>query len=418
MSLCVLALVQARHKASRGECALLKWRPQVEALARGEMIYGRVEGGTREGFPTLPTTALALRPFLSLGDLGGALTWAVLKVALAWWMIVATARMAAGSVRAFPPWALVALVALSARVLLSDIAHGNINIPVAALVVATGVQWQRGHERTAGLLAALGAVLKITPALFVFYFAWKRSPRALVFFVFGIALFGFAVPALFLGPSFTCDLLAGWWRQMVEPYASGAALSVVQTEHINQSMLGVLARWLTDSTAIRARAPLFPEDVSIHVASLSREALRAVLLVASVALLGGTAWCARTPRELRRSAATLGEISLVALAMLFLSERSWKQHYVVLVLPLAFLVHTLATRGLRESSGRGAALALGASTLLHGLSGSGVLGARASDYAEAYGAWFVGALALYIACAFVLRSEPRGGALLETSTTV
>ena len=30
----VLALVQAVHKARKGQCALLKWRPQVEALAR------------------------------------------------------------------------------------------------------------------------------------------------------------------------------------------------------------------------------------------------------------------------------------------------------------------------------------------------------------------------------------------------
>ena len=130
---------------------------------------------------------------------------------------------ASGSVRAFPPWALVAVIALSARVLLSDVAHGNVNIPIAALVVATGYQWQRGRERSAGLLAALAAVLKVTPALFVLYFAWKRSPRALLYFGIGVALFGFGVPALFLGPSFTCELLAAWWKQMVEPFASGAA---------------------------------------------------------------------------------------------------------------------------------------------------------------------------------------------------
>jgi hypothetical protein len=95
----VLALVQAIHKARRGECALLKWRPQIEALSRGEMIYGREEGATREGFPTPPSTALALRPFLALGDVPGALAWAVLKIALAWWML-ATARAHGGGERA------------------------------------------------------------------------------------------------------------------------------------------------------------------------------------------------------------------------------------------------------------------------------------------------------------------------------
>ena len=407
MLLSALALVQARHKASKGECALLKWRPQVEALARGEPIYGRVEGGTREGFPTLPTTALALRPFLALGDLGGALAWAVLKVALAWWMIAAAARMAAGSLRAFPPWALVAVIALSSRVLLSDVTHGNVNIPVAAAVVAAGWHWQRGHERAAGLLAALAAVLKVTPALFVLYFAWKRSPRALLHFAIGVALFGFVVPALFLGAGHTSELIGAWWQQMVAPYASGAALTVVQTEQINQSLLGVLARWLTDSVAIRARPPLFPADVSINVATLSGGQLRALLYAAGAALLAFAAWCARTPRERRATGATLAELSLVVLAMLFFSERSWKQHYVVLVLPIAFLAHAVATQEVRSARWRSAAFALGASTLLHGLSGSGLLGDRASDYAEAYGAWFVGALALFIACGLALRPLAR-----------
>src|SRR5687768_17925662 len=58
--LTVLALVQALHKARKGQSALLKWRPQVEALFRGESIYGREDGGTREGFPTPPTTAIGL----------------------------------------------------------------------------------------------------------------------------------------------------------------------------------------------------------------------------------------------------------------------------------------------------------------------------------------------------------------------
>jgi hypothetical protein len=406
--LSVFALVQAVHKAQRGECALLKWRPQIDALSRGEMIYGREEGGTREGFPTLPMTALCLRPFLALGDVGGATAWAVFKVALCWFALATAMRIAAGSVKAFPAWACVAVIALCARVLLSDVAHGNINIPIAALVAAAAWDWSRGRELRAGAWIGLGAVLKVTPALFLLYFAWKRSSRAFVAALASMALFAFVAPALFLGWRFNLELASAWWQQMIEPFAAGRALSIVQTEQINQSLLGVLARLATDSVAIRARPPVFANDVSVNVLALSAAQLRIAMLVASTAIVAFVAWCSRAPREVRASAATLGEFALVALAMLFLSERSWKQHYVTLFLPITYLAWIAATRGWRDPLGRLAALALAASALLHGLTGSGLLGDVASDYAEAYGVWLVGGLALFVACGVALRATaPR-----------
>ncbi|MCY3001637.1 MAG: glycosyltransferase family 87 protein [Planctomycetota bacterium] len=407
--LSVLALVQAVHKARKGQCALLKWRPQVDALARGENVYGREEGGTREGFPTLPTTALALRPFLAFGDVTAGVLWAAFKLALAWWMVLACCRMAAGNVESFPPWALLVVIGLIARVLLSDIAHGNVNIPVAACVVAAGRNWQLGREREAGWLAGLAAVLKVTPALFLAYFAWKRSPRAFVHGLIGIAVAGIGLPMLVLGPAATFELLGAWWAQMVQPFVEGAPLTKVQTEQINQSLLGVLARWFSDSVAIVARPPLFPEDVSIHVVALSPGALRGLFYVVALLLAGCAAWAGRVPRERRATADTLGELALLVLLMLFLSERSWKQHYVTLCVPVVFLAFHAFHHGWRSRLGRVAGLALAASAILHGLTGSGVLGERGSDYAEAAGVWLFGGLALFVACALLLRDRARLG---------
>src|SRR5688572_32166235 len=284
--LTVLALVQTLHKARKGQSALLKWRPQVEALFRGESIYGREDGGTREGFPTPPTTAIGLAAFLTLDDVPAALAWAAFRIALAWWMLATVARMCAGEVREFPPWALVALIALCARVLHSDMMHGNINLPVAAAVVAAGRSWQLGRERAAGLFAGLAAVLKVTPALLVVWFLWKRSPRAVLHFALAVALFGFVVPMAILGPERHLALMDEWAGQMLEPFLTAAPITVVQSEQINQSLLGVLARLFTDSTAIRARPPLFPGDVSIAVASLSDDRLR-LLSAAGAALVPG-----------------------------------------------------------------------------------------------------------------------------------
>lgn len=399
----LLAFVQAVHKARKGQCALLKWRSQVERLVQGEVIYAREEAGVAEGFPTLPTTALALWPFLQLEDVPAGVLWASLKIALAWWMLATCCRMAAGHGRSFPPWALVVLLLLCGRVLLSDIAHGNVNLLVAALVVAAGRAWQLERERAAGWWAGLGAVLKITPALFLAYFAWKRSPRAVLHMLAAIVVFGLLLPMLVLGPSQHLELLGGWWQQMVEPYAAGAPLRIVQTEQTNQSLLGVLARVASDATAIRARPGVFEEDVSIHVVALAPSTLQFVFRSCALALLVFGAWCACVPRTRRSGSDTLGELALVVLLMLFLSERSWKQHYVTLCVPLAYLLWTLAERGSRDRAWRWSASALACSAVLHGLSGSGILGERGSDYAEAWGAWFFGGLTLFVACGLVVR---------------
>ncbi|MBL8801975.1 MAG: DUF2029 domain-containing protein [Planctomycetes bacterium] len=398
----MFALVQALHKARKGQCAILKWRPALEALERGETIYGRDEQSLREGFPTPPTTALALRPFLALDDAAAGVCWALFKLALAWWMIVECAKLAAGRLRDYPPWALVALVAIVARVVLSDIAHGNINLPVAACVVASARSWARGDERAAGLWAALGATLKLTPALLLVYFAWRRSPRAVFWMVLGVVLFAYVLPGAVLGYARQGELLSEWQQQMVAPYASGAALTRMQTEQTNQSLTGVLGRILTDSVAIVARPPHWPDEVRLNGFALTHDQFRIVFYVAAASVLAFVAYCTRGPRSPRNA---LGDFALVSLAMLLLSERSWKQHYVTLILPVAFvLLHAVDPATAPSGKKRSFAL-LGAAVLLTGFTGEGLLGERLSDLAEALGAWCIAALALLVATGLALRER-------------
>ena len=113
----------------------------------------------------------------------------------------------------------------------------------------------------------------------------------------------------------------------------------------------------------------------------------------------------------RRAPVVLGEGALLALAMLLLSERSWKQHYVLLPLPLAFLTWSLVACPRGDARRRAAALGLGLALALFGLTGDALLGPRASDLAEAGGAYLLGGLALFFACASILRR----GAPLEAA---
>ena len=55
-------------------------------------------------------------------------------------------------------------------------------------------------------------------------------------------------------------------------------------------------------------------------------------------LLGLLAFFCRTKTDDRRDPRLLGEFALVVLTMLFVSERSWKHHYVTVLLPITYLV--------------------------------------------------------------------------------
>jgi hypothetical protein len=141
--------------------------------------------------------------------------------------------------------------------------------------------------------------------------------------------------------------------------------------------------------------------VRVNLVELGPDAFRWLHRVAALALVGALALALR-----RRAAHADGlrAFALVALAMVALSERSWKQHYVVLVLPIAYLVGVAF-----QSDGRTRRLALaalGTSAAAHALSGEGLLGERASDLVEAHGAFLLGAGALAAATAALYSRPP------------
>ena len=86
------------------------------------------------------------------------------------------------------------------RPILGDLHHGNNNLVILFLIVAVLQAWRKGYDVLAGLVLGLAITYKVTPALFIPYFAYKRSwrvwerPRGLVIFLL-------IVPSLVIGPS-------------------------------------------------------------------------------------------------------------------------------------------------------------------------------------------------------------------------
>jgi len=398
--LSLIAAIQALHRAGQGRAAYLRWAPDAEAFWSGDALYGV----GAEGYPTLPLSLLLMSPFRVLGEVPGAFAWALFKIGLAWWIVTRAFALVGRGGAGLGAAGKVAVILLSFRPLLSDVTHGNLNLVVGATVVAGAWAWQRERDLRAGAWLGIGAALKVTPALGLLFLLHQRSWRGVCGLGLGAAV-GVLLPALFVGWERNLELAAAWWQQMAAPYLEGRPLGLPQTEHTNQSLLGVLGRLLTDSVAIPGRGE-GAADLSVSLLHLGSGGFRVVHLAACGAVLAFLWACLAPARRPRVGPWTLGGFALLALAMLFLSERSWKHHYVLLVLPITYLVAQL--RGARDGPAFRLALAgLVAAALSVGATGSGLLGGRGSDLAEAYGCYLVGGLALFVAVGLLLRSDGR-----------
>jgi hypothetical protein len=396
----VAALTYA-WKAADSRSAFVRWRHQVLEISSGVDIWHDYY------FPNPPIVPLMLYPLMVLPPVVGAMVWYGLKVAMVAWCVIALVRMAQGrDGPGMPAWGLALVLFLSFRPILSDLQHGNINVLVLFLVVLSLALWRRGHDRSAGLALALAICTKVTPALFLPYFLWKRSWKAVAWCLAAVPIFLVVAPSAVLGPSYTLNGLNSWRRNIISPFVEGEVIK--STQEVNQSMIGVFSRLLTES---RELAPHSNGGTRfrLNVVNWDRERVaRLVKALAAVLVLVGAFLC-RTRASSRDDPRLLGEFSLVVLTMLFVSERSWKHHYVTVILPLTYLAYRVATPILTARArwllfgalGIYAALMATTSSELGGF----FAGGQGHEYALYFGMYFWSGVVLYAATAARLRAE-------------
>jgi alpha-1,2-mannosyltransferase len=180
----------------------------------------------------------------------------------------------------------------------------------------------------------------VTPALFVFYFLWKRAWKTLLGCALGLFLFFWAVPGCFLGVETNAQRLSSWYKQMIEPYVFGG---VVTSEHHNQSLPGLVFRLTTPSPSFSTYRQHQYTPLEYHnFLSLDRTTAGYLVKGCMAVFAGLVVWTCRTPTTPRHGWRLAAEFSLVALGMLLFSERTWKHHCVTLLLPFAVLTYYLA----------------------------------------------------------------------------
>ena len=388
--------------------ALVRWRPQIAAMLQGEDAY------TQFGFPTPPIMALVLYPFVAieLPVQVGMAAWLLVKVvltlaALYWLMLQQRDVWKTQPPNVVPVLALLA----SATPIVADLMHGNINLWILFLVVAAWRAFATGWKVLAAVVLGLAVACKVTPALLVLYFAWKREWTTTAAAVVGLAFWLFVAPAAYFGWERNLYLLDRWSGLMLKPYLSeGRAERDVR----NQSLAGLFQRLTSPPHSERPIDATEDEplhtDPPINVASLdpttSRWLWRVLAGAAGVALW----WLTRSATASTDRRWLEHEFALVLLAMLLLSERSWKHHYVTILPSFVALISWIAQR--RGTAARPLVVALTAvAAILPIVASQDLLGPLAGDAVvdrlQAYGV-YIWSAALLIAAHLIVRRDLVG----------
>ena len=343
--------------------AFLRWRAMIHDVFAGENVYV----GANE-YPNPPVMAIILKPFADLPPVTGALAWfyakVLMAVAAAVWVFRLLDEGVGGrtgegvsrgsgdsesseavpftpsplhpfSPSHFPDAAKAVAILLALPALLGDLSHNNVNIFILFLVAGCLEAYRRGWDVAAGVVLALAIACKVTPLLFVAYFAWKRAGAVVASCAAGLVLWLAVVPGAVYGWDRNAELLESWFDLMVRP---ALVENRVTSEHPNQSIPGVVFRLLTHSPSFVVYPDNIPTPAAFHnLADIGTSNARWVVK-ACIAAFGVLIVClCRAPRGERRGWRFAAECSLIVLGMLLFSERTWKHHAVTLLLPFAVI---------------------------------------------------------------------------------
>jgi hypothetical protein len=389
-------------KALNHRSAFERWREQILQMEDG------TDSWEKFNYPNPPIMALLLEPFVQLPGLAGALCWFYLKVAMTLLAFHWAFSLVERPELPFPAWGKALTVLLSLRPIMGDLSHGNVNLFILFLVMGTLYAFRRRRDFTAGVVLALAIACKVTPALLVPYFLWKRAWKALAGCAVGLVLFFWLVPGSLLGMAENARYLHSWVQHMILPYVVGGE---VTSDHNNQSLPGLMHRMLAHQPSFST----YVDDKYTPVEYRNLLDLSPTLVgllikgcMAGFALL--VIWSCRTPTTTRRNWRLAAEYSLIVLGMLLFSERTWKHHCVTLLLPFAVLVYYLAAY---RPAGWLRAYLIGTLTavvLLMTTTSTGLVDhlERAAKLAQAYGAYVWAYVLLAAALVVLLQRERRG----------
>src|SRR5262249_38933426 len=161
LSLSVQYSLKVLHSDRDNRSAILRWRDQIHELWQGANIY------LTYNYPNPPIMALLLSPLVELPPLPASLCWYYLKVLMTLLAFYWAFRLVEEDGRPFPAWGKALTVLLALRPIVGDLTHGNVNLFILFLIVASLEAYRQRRDVLRGLLLALAIACTRTPALFV-----------------------------------------------------------------------------------------------------------------------------------------------------------------------------------------------------------------------------------------------------------
>jgi alpha-1,2-mannosyltransferase len=233
-------------------------------------------------------------------------------------------------------WVAAGSVALASRFVVRDLLDTGPNLVVVALTWSAVLLWARGRLAGSALCLGLAVAMKLTPVIFIAYFAWKREWRVAAWALAAAVAFSL-LPAAWMGwGSFTAHMttwaatLAGAARQM-DPRIGVLGLESPQ----NLSLRPALARFLMHMPAGDDGLGRFVHPLNVDLGRLSPTAARAIVLVVLAIVIGAAMWVtrkpARSPGGTRVAQRTLFECAGVGVLGLLLSPITWRAHAVAIL---------------------------------------------------------------------------------------
>ncbi len=346
--------------------AIGRWRKAIQPFWEGENIYLPFDDAAPDGpflHPNTPFVVLLLSPFALLPVWAMAAAWNLAKIAAYLGTLLLAAAVCNHRGKRMPDWVLGLGALWTLLLVVSDIQHGNTNVFVLLFIVLHVWLYRRGRDLAAASALALAICLKMTPALFLLYWAYQRNGKLLLGTVLGLAAFIGVIPLVALGPDRYVEFTGAWYEHLIRP---GLLKGAWYPAHINQSISGVFSRYFLPEPAPGGNIFWNPDDTPyalqkqfgwITLVPLSEAAVKMLLRAAQLLVVGVLAWAIgwrKLPRDDARRGLHWG---LVTIAMLLLNQRTWDHHAAILLLAGVAIWYAIAFGRLGRTT-RAAAFAL------------------------------------------------------------
>ncbi|GAA4910236.1 hypothetical protein GCM10023313_11750 [Mucilaginibacter defluvii] len=224
-------------------------------------------------------------------------------------------------------WPLLIAAALSAGFYWHNYIWMNANLPVFCLTLLGILAFQTGHYRRSYLFLWAATFLKVTPILFLFFFAIKRGPRDWVWIAICSLPF-ILLPFMIRGyEAGTAD-----WQEYIAAFMAPFADGKIDENIISLGIPAVLRKLVSGNPAAGI-APVFLLEADLL------QTVVHILQLASMALLTCKFLYDRYVKDRQRFSAA--DLCLIFLVPLLLPGRVWAHHHVVTAFIYTYLCYVL-----------------------------------------------------------------------------